>query len=840
MSNVDILKNMGRIVPSAQRSYDSLMNNANIPEWQREEKVGKMLDMKVPVNAPSGMAYMAGQGMNDAQKINDTKQAALKEESASSPFSPFSQEKQGQSFGQRIVNAIPKKGSVLDTILDYGGAPSRVAVGLGVKGVGALTGMDVSNVPEVSEMPQNIEKSGDTARVALPVAVGIGTAGAGTALMAGASFAAGATGQLTEDLTDYATGSQTKSAAGIVGSAVGAGAIDSTLDLLTFGAFKLAKAGLARKSFDTIVSNGIEKGIKPQYRGAMRSSPVALQEYKKQAGDAVADIIGRKQTFEYIDDAGDLVSKGHVPTNLSEFAQAIDQSKKQIYEQYSALSSKATQAGAKIDLSSISDKLLAYSEDPVKQLADKSKASYARDMAVRLMKKGTLDPKQTETLIAELNQGLSKAFSDKSIKGISEVDGSIAAALRESLDDVVMKATGEQYQPLKNAYGSLKTIEKDVGHRALIAARKNVKGLPDLTDIFTGGDIVGGMLTGNPAMVTKGMVGKGISMYYRFLNSPDANIMRMFSGAEKALNNLPVGAADDVVKAAALGTPTQPVQQGLQRSSTQVDQVGKTSQSIVPDSSPKVNPLESPRKGATKGLTAEEFANLTPEEKATGYVGGSDSVPSKMYYHGSPVLDLDKRGFSPTESLRQGAMGIENKVKSPATFFSDKYDTAKFFGENRAQFQNKAQHAVYESGLDMKKTLDLSKGIKSQTTIDTFKDAGVDLYDYFGFKNNDLVQPKIPSNLNASASDLWTFFDDNSFVSKLREQGFDSAILKEEKGLGTSIAVLDNKIIKSVNKAPLPSVGGGLEPLVKEARKFKSASDFVECVVAFAFEFKLA
>lgn len=594
---------------------NNILDNPALEDWEKEKSAEYYLNKKI--------------GLTSDVKTEDRVATSYLK---SNPFNPFGK---GQTtFTERIMGAIPKKGSVLDTILDYGGAPARVAVGMGVKGLGAVTGMDVSNAPEVSQMSQNIEKAGETARLAIPLAVGIGTSGAGLPLMAGASFAAGAAGQLTEDLTDYATDSQTKSPAGIAGSALLAGTVDTALDLLTVGSFKLAKAGLARKSFDTIVSDGIEKGIKPQYRGAMRNSPIALNEYKKKASDAVAEIITRKQNLEYFDDSGDLVSKGHAPTNLAEFAQAIDQSKKQIYDQYSALSAKATQAGAKIDLSTIAEKLLAYAEDPVKQLADKSKTSYARDMAVRLMKKGTLDPKQAEVLIAELNQGLAKSFADKSVKGISEVDGSIASALRESLDDIVMKSTGEQYQTLKNAYGALKTIEKDVGHRALIVARKNVKGLPELTDIFTGGDIVGGLLTANPAMVTKGMVGKGISMYYRFLNSPDANIMKMFSGAEKVLGNLPASVSDDVVRTAVKSNV----------------------------SSPTVNPLDLPPSGAGMAddlskkfpnLTPEEIASLTPEEKSLGAVGGSDSVEGVSKKGGASEFDSLVTPPSPAESFAE-------------------------------------------------------------------------------------------------------------------------------------------------------------------------------------------
>ena len=85
MSNVDILKNIARIVPSAKRSYDSLMTITDIPEWRRENMVKNMLDEKIPEYAPSGMGYMAVSGMDEAQKTYDQKQQELQSMEASNP-----------------------------------------------------------------------------------------------------------------------------------------------------------------------------------------------------------------------------------------------------------------------------------------------------------------------------------------------------------------------------------------------------------------------------------------------------------------------------------------------------------------------------------------------------------------------------------------------------------------------------------------------------------------------------------------------------------------------------------------------------------------------------------
>lgn len=322
-----------------------------------------------------------------------------------------------------------------------------------------------------------------------------------------------------------------------------------------------AQAAFPTKDFDEIVAQGINKGVKPSFRGPMRTSAIANQEYMGKASEAVRSILDRQGSLQYLDDAGEVISQGHAPKNLSEFAQAIDQTKRQIFDEYSSLSTQATGKGMSVEFDDVIEKLIDYADDPVKQLADKRKTAYALELADELMKRRSLDPKQTEQLIAELNKGLAPAYADKSAKGIAEVDMSVANLLREKLDDVVTKATGTEYQPLKNAYGSLKSIEKDVGHRALILARQNAKTLPDFTDIFTGGDLVAGFVSANPALFLRGATGFGIKQLYKKFNSPDATIMRMFNKAGKlykkaaeSIDDIPLSQIDSGGKEAAYAT----------------------------------------------------------------------------------------------------------------------------------------------------------------------------------------------------------------------------------------------------------------------------------------------
>lgn len=160
MSNMDILKNMGRVVPSAQRSYNSIVSNQNIPEWQKESMVGKMLDKKTPVTAPSGMGYMAASAMNDAQSAYINQRASLE-----------------QSFLDRLGSSIRS-------------IPSRVATSFGTADDRAKR-VETSKGFDIADIPGDIA---DVAGAALPVAGSIigGIVGGGATIPTGPGAIAGA------------------------------------------------------------------------------------------------------------------------------------------------------------------------------------------------------------------------------------------------------------------------------------------------------------------------------------------------------------------------------------------------------------------------------------------------------------------------------------------------------------------------------------------------------------------------------------------------------------------------------------------------------------------------
>lgn len=285
---------------------------------------------------------------------------------------------------------------------------------------------------------------------------------------------------------------------------------------------------------DRVIETGVMKGIKPSVVGKNTLNQVG--RYKDQAKQAVLNIVKNKKNLTYTDEFGE-VTGGRVPESLKEASEAIDQTKRSIFKEYDALTKKAGSAGSIIDLNGVANELKTIVDDPVMRTVSPQSVSYAEKMMENLSKQGTFTPEQAQKAIENLNESLQTFYKNPSFNSYSnvQIDALIANQLRKSLDEVVTGATGKEYQELKNAYASLKAIEKDVLKRAVVEGRKNAKGLIDFTDIFSAGDIIAGVTTMNPALIAKGGIQKAVASYFKGLNSPDKAIKKMFKGVEKSI-----------------------------------------------------------------------------------------------------------------------------------------------------------------------------------------------------------------------------------------------------------------------------------------------------------------
>lgn len=297
---------------------------------------------------------------------------------------------------------------------------------------------------------------------------------------------------------------------------------------------ELVEKAITRKptTIPSAIEIGMEKGVRPSVVG--KKTAPQMKKYFSKAESAVKSIIENKENLEFIDKEGELV-KGKLPTNLKTFSSAVDQTKKSIFEQYDRLRVEAGEKGAEVKLKSITKELDAVAQNTVLNDLNPASAKYAEELSMRLLGSEKYTVAEAQQAIALLNDRLEGFYKNPTYETASKayVDSLVANSLRKSLDSVIEGTTGEKYQVLKNRYGALKEIEKDVQHRSLIDARKNIKGLIDFSDVFSGYHVIRGILSMNPATVGAGLASKTIAAIYRKWNDPNRIVRNMFSGVEK-------------------------------------------------------------------------------------------------------------------------------------------------------------------------------------------------------------------------------------------------------------------------------------------------------------------
>jgi len=319
---------------------------------------------------------------------------------------------------------------------------------------------------------------------------------------------------------------------GTVGMAAGKEGIGVAEDL-----WKMSREltpGGAEKELDKVITKGIEKGIRPTVVG--KKNIGQIKQYAERAKTAVKEIIGCKDDLALTDIEGNVV-KGKLPQSLKQFSEAIDQTKKGIFRQYDDLTKVAGEQGATVNLKPAIKELEDIAGKSTLQDLNPEVVKYAETRATALTERGSYTTEEAQDAITQLNKSLEAYYKNPSYENATKagVDAVLANNIRKSLDAVIENATGGGYQELKNSYGALKTIEKEVAHRAIVDARKNIKGLVDFTDIYTSGELVAGILTLNPGMVVKGTMWKGVQQYIKAINNPNRIIKNMFSDAENII-----------------------------------------------------------------------------------------------------------------------------------------------------------------------------------------------------------------------------------------------------------------------------------------------------------------
>lgn len=284
---------------------------------------------------------------------------------------------------------------------------------------------------------------------------------------------------------------------------------------------------------DKFIQSNYTRAIKPSVAGKGTASQLAA--YNSSARSAIDSIVANKAALRFADEAGE--TAGELPKSIEQFADAIEQTKQTIFEKYDALARQAGQAGARVDLTPAVRELQKIAGDPVVKDLHPDLVAYTQSVAERLAARGAYSTVDAQRAVQNLNSSLKAFYKNPSYETASRasIDSMVANQLRGGLDKAIEAASAPGYQALKNEYGSLKAIEKDVVHRAVVEGRKNLGGglIGNIGDIASADEVLRGVLTLNPAAILRGAGLKAFTAYVRHLRDPNRAVQRLFDTAQQ-------------------------------------------------------------------------------------------------------------------------------------------------------------------------------------------------------------------------------------------------------------------------------------------------------------------
>lgn len=680
----------------------------------------------------------------------------------------------GKEVGKEIIEAPGKLGETAVQSLDVVAKPVGEFLGKQIKGT-ALEGplkatkpfVEAVTEPQFDVIQTPKEAAGEVIKTAATIAP-VGRAAnfiknIGEAATVGGLYNLGTA--LEEDKgvgdTVFDVGQGALTIGGLVG----------TLGLIGKGAERLLTPA------ETLVKNKItelyNKAVKPTITG--KGTAQQVEKYQDNVLSGVQSIMENKPSLKFTDEYGEVI-QGQAPKSLQQASEAIDQTKKKIFEQYDALAKKAGESGAMVPTQPVIDELATIINNKSVALANPKAINYAKELMDRLAQKDaqgniigyeTLTPSEAQDVVQHLNQSLQAFYKNPTYDTATQagIDALFANKLRTGLDESISNLSGA-YQGLKNEYGALSSIEKDVVKASLRDARKNIKGLIDFSDVLSGGELVSGILSMNPASIAKAGVMKGVSEYIKYLNNPNRIISKVFQSAEKLPPRIKAvpGALEEIGQK----VPNQSPNTNLLSKNPSPTSASAESINNIPETLPQVT-----SKGNT--LPTKEVKAALPKK-------------NKLFYDYSD--ELQKRI---DEGRAQGK----------------RYDTEDDFMRDFPDFykEYKAKSAEFDT---------------LKNTIQQYKDdAWADLYKLRADFEAGKFPEETAQTLEKKFLDKWEHF---------------KTLDKLSGGLNIDeyYAVKNGKLVdlwkestKNATKNVEKSISKELQPLAEEARKYKSAEDFI-------------
>lgn len=219
--------------------------------------------------------------------------------------------------------------------------------------------------------------------------------------------------------------------------------------------------------------------------------------------------------------------------------EAAQAAKKQIWQQYQARLGPAAAQGLTIDGNQIADAMMQSIDN---RTAVQNPGLVARVKAIADTYRKPMNLGDAEDFLQSANKDLNSYYAKNKVgQQVAQNDPEIsstvaeAGALRQQLYSKLDQVSGPGAAQLKQAYGSLTNVEKELYGRQLVAARQQPESLSQQLGTIGGvGRIAKGIVTMNPGDIMEGTQNIAVSKMLKDRNSSDSMIQRAFEAAKPA------------------------------------------------------------------------------------------------------------------------------------------------------------------------------------------------------------------------------------------------------------------------------------------------------------------
>jgi hypothetical protein len=359
-------------------------------------------------------------------------------------------------------------------------------------------------------------------------AVGKAMQGVGTAGRLALSAAGGAGIASTEPVT---TGKNfgAEKAKQVAGGAVG-GAVGGAAGEVVGSGLARAIAGNEPLAVNKVIE-GFRRVVKPSRQGQSTAPQINTQD--RQIITAVDNIIANQRSLKLTNPDGTTIT-GRLPQSLRQFTEAIDQTKKSIFQKYDAMDKAAGGKGVKVDLAPTVQALRDTAKKPAVVDYLPNIAAEADALAERLEARGAYTPAEAQQMIEALNQTLTGFYKNPTNETVTRASllGEVARTLRQTLDKSIESTEGPGYQALRNQYGALKSVEKNVAAAVQREANKVPGGLAGMFgDLAASEEAIRGIITLNPGALARAGGIKAAKALQKHIYNPNRAIQTLFNKA---------------------------------------------------------------------------------------------------------------------------------------------------------------------------------------------------------------------------------------------------------------------------------------------------------------------